>query len=147
VLRRDRKRRGNMDRQQVIDFIQDVHFGFLATLGEDDAPRVRPVGIKDVYGDAIYFFTFANTRKCAEIAHCPQVEVVWAKLPELSQVRIRGQISVETDEAVTEQFKADNPIVSRMLPPGAEHLFCLYRLDPERVEVAEGLVPYTAVEW
>jgi hypothetical protein len=34
-----------------------------------------------------------------------------------------------------------------MLPPGFEHMFCLYSITPEKVEVAEGLVPYTEIAW
>ena len=79
-----------MTRNEVIAYIQDVKFGYLATVGADHAPRVRPVGMYTVYGDALYFFTTANTRKVAEIDNNPQVEVVWSKLDEQSQVRISG---------------------------------------------------------
>jgi uncharacterized pyridoxamine 5'-phosphate oxidase family protein len=67
-----------MTREQVIAYIQHVKFGYLATVGADNAPRVRPVGMYTVYGDALYFFTLANTRKTAEIDNHPQVEVVWS---------------------------------------------------------------------
>ena len=49
-------------RDQVIEYIQEVRFGYLATVGADNAPRVRPVGIYTVYGDNLYFFTFSSTR-------------------------------------------------------------------------------------
>lgn len=77
----------------------------------------------------------------------PQVEVVWSKLEEQSQVRIGGKVILETDQKITKKFIADNPIVTKMLPPEARHLFQLYRLEPEMIEVAEGLVPYHQVEW
>jgi len=136
-----------MNREQVISYIQQVHFGYLATVGADRAPRVRPVGIYNVYDGDLYFFTFSNTRKVAEMEHNPQVEVVWAKLEERSQVRIQGKVALEEDEAVQRRFREDNPMVARLLPEGAQHLFRLYRLHPEKVEMAEGLVPYTKVAW
>jgi uncharacterized pyridoxamine 5'-phosphate oxidase family protein len=136
-----------MTRDQVAAYIQEVKFGYLATVGADNAPRVRPIGMHTLYGDHLYFFTFGNTRKVAEIENNPQVEVVWCKLQEQSQVRIRGKMVVEEDEAVVQQFKQDNPIVARMLPQEAQHLFRLYRLQPEVVEIAEGMVPYTSVDW
>jgi uncharacterized pyridoxamine 5'-phosphate oxidase family protein len=136
-----------MTRDEVIAFIKEVHFGYLATVGADNAPRVRPIGMDTVYGDHLYFFTFCTTRKVEEIEVHPGVEVVWCNLQEQAQVRIRGKMAVEEDEAIQEQFKQDNPIVARLVPEGAEHLFLLYRLEPEVVEVAEGMVPYTQVDW
>jgi uncharacterized pyridoxamine 5'-phosphate oxidase family protein len=137
-----------MTRQEVIEYIQEVKFGYLATVGVDNAPRVRPVSIKDIYGDALYFFTFATTRKVAEIENNPQVEVAWSKLTDQSQVRISGEMSVEEDPAIHQQFKEDNPMVANLLPQGAPpHLFRLYKLRPEKVHMAQGLVPYTEVAW
>lgn len=136
-----------MTRNEIIAYIQDVKFGYLATVGADHAPRVRPVGMYTVYGDALYFFTMANTRKTAEIANNPQVEVVWSRLEEQSQVRISGQMAVEEDKGVIQRFKADNPIVANLLPDAAQHLFRLYKLQPEKVYWAGGMVPYTEVAW
>jgi general stress protein 26 len=136
-----------MTREQVVTYIQDVKFGYLATVGADGAPRVRPVGIYTVYGDNLYFFTMANTRKVAEIDAHPQVEVVWSKLEEQSQVRISGTMAVEEDPKTIQQFKADNPIVANLLPAPIQHLFRLYRLEPAKVYWAEGMVPYTEVAW
>ena len=136
-----------MTRDEVIQYIQEVQFGYLATVGADNAPRVRPVGMNTVYGDSLYFFTFSNTRKVAEIDHNPQVEVVWSRLVDSSQVRIRGTMVVEEDPDIQQQFKDDNPMVAKLLPEEAQHLFRLYRLEPETVEMAKGLVPYTEVAW
>jgi uncharacterized pyridoxamine 5'-phosphate oxidase family protein len=136
-----------MTRDEVTAYIQDVHFAYLATMGTDGTPRVRPVGMHTIYGGCLYFFTFGNTRKVAEIEDNPQVEVVWCKPQEQSQVRIRGKMLLEEDEAIQQRFKQDNPMVTRMLPEEAQHLFRLYRLQPEAVEMARGLVPYTTVDW
>ena len=136
-----------MSRDEVIAYIQDVHFGYLATVDADNAPRVRPVGIYNVYDNNLYFFTFSTTRKVAEMENNPHVEVVWAKLEERSQVRIKGKATLEEDATIQQCFKADNPMVARLLPNKAQHLFRLYRLQPERVEMANGFVPYTEVAW
>ncbi len=136
-----------MTRDEVIAYVQEVHFGYLATVGADNAPRVRPIGIYNVYGDDLYWFTMANTRKVAEIETNPQVEVVWSKLDEQTQVRISGKTVVVEDEAVLQQFKADNPIINKILPEPALPLFRLYKLQPEKVYMAKGMVPYTEVAW
>jgi uncharacterized pyridoxamine 5'-phosphate oxidase family protein len=136
-----------MTRDKAVAYIQDVKFGYLATVGADNAPRVRPVGIYTLYDDDFYFFTFGNTRKVAEIESNPQAEVVWSKLEEQSQVRIRGKLALVQDAATQQRFRDDNPMVAKLLPEAAQHLFRLYRLQPETVEMAEGLVPYTKVPW
>ena len=136
-----------MTREEVIAYIQEVQFGYLATVGADNAPRVRPIGIYNVYGDGLYWFTMRNTRKVAEIEANPRVEVVWCKLQGQSQVRVRGELVEESDEAIQQQFRQDNPIVANLIPEAAQHLFLLYRLEPEVVEMAKGMVPYTRVDW
>ena len=136
-----------MTREDVVAYIKNVNIGYLATVGADGAPRVRPIGMRTIYDDSLYFFTFCTTRKVAEIDSHPQVEVVWCKLEETSQARIRGKMFVEEDEAIQQRFKQDNPMVAQIIPQGAEHLFRLYRLEPEVVEMATGLVPYTVIEW
>lgn len=136
-----------MKRKNIIDYIQQVRFGYLATVDADNAPRVRPIAIHNIYGDHLYFFTFSNTRKVAEMEHHPRVEVVWSKAEEQSQIRISGTAVQEDDEHILQRFREDNPMVAKILPEAAQHLFRLYRLQPENVEVAEGLVPYQEVEW
>jgi len=136
-----------MTRDEIIAYIQQVRFGHLATVDANNAPHVRPIGIYNVYGDALYWFTLRNTRKVAEIDHNPRAEVVWSKLEEQSQVRISGKMVVEEDEAVIQQFKADNPIVANLLPDAVQHLFRLYKLRPDKVYWAKGMVPYTEIAW
>jgi uncharacterized pyridoxamine 5'-phosphate oxidase family protein len=134
-------------RNQVIEFIQESKFAYLATLGTDGEPRARPLAAHTVYGDAIHFFTFKSTRKAAELAAHPRAELVWARLQDNAQVRMRGPVTLEEDAAVVARFKAENPIVARMLPPDAEHLFALFRLTPQVVEAVVGFKPYTQVAW
>ena len=134
-------------RDQVVAFIKDVKFAYLATLGTDGVPRARPLAAYTVYGDAVYFFTFKPTRKVSELAAHPQAELVWARLQDNAQVRMRGPVALEEDVKVQARFKADNPMVAQMLPPGAEQLFTLFKLRPEVVEAVVGLKPYTQITW
>ena len=136
-----------MTRDQVLAIIEKVQIGYLATVDADNAPRVRPVFIKDVYDDELYFFTFSTTRKVAEIEANPQVEVVWADVENNSQARISGKAVMVEDEAMHKRFLNDNPNAARIIPERARHLFTLYKIQPERVEGAEGLVSYTGIEW
>ena len=51
-----------MNREEVIAYIRQVHFGYLATVGIDNAPRVRPIGIHNIYNNDFYFFTFVHNK-------------------------------------------------------------------------------------
>jgi uncharacterized pyridoxamine 5'-phosphate oxidase family protein len=136
-----------MTRNEVIKFIKEAHFGYLATIGSDNTPNVRPLGIDTIYGSDIYFFTFSTTGKVADIEANQYVQVVWAKLEELSQVRIKGKASIVKDEATQKKFREDNPMVAKLLSEATENLFLLYKIQPEKVEIAKGLVPYTEIAW
>jgi len=136
-----------MTRDQVIAIIKKVEVGYLATVDADNAPRVRPVSIKDVYDDELYFFTFSTTRKVAEIEDNPQVEVVSTDLEDNSHARISGKAVVVEDETMRKRFLEDNPNAAEIIPEGARHLFTLYKIQPERVEGAQGLVSYTGIPW
>lgn len=136
-----------MNKQEVISYIKKVHFGYLATVDEKKQPRVRPIAIHNVYNDHLYFFTFGHTRKVQELKNNPYVEIVWSNLSELSQVRIGGTVTLETSNKIENQFINDNPMVTQMLTPEIKHLFQLYEFQPEKVEVAVGLVPYEEINW
>ncbi|MAT42834.1 MAG: hypothetical protein CL609_10860 [Anaerolineaceae bacterium] len=136
-----------MNKQDIISYIKEVHFGYLATVDEKYQPRVRPIAIHNVYNDHLYFFTFGHTRKVQELKNNPYVEIVWSNLSELSQVRIGGTVTLETSKKIKNQFKEDNPMVTQMLTPEIKHLFQLYKFQPEKVEVAVGLVPYEETDW
>jgi len=136
-----------MTRDEVIAYIKEVQVAALATVGPDGGPRVRPVILDDVYGDELYLFTLAITRKVVELEANPRVEVAWAKPADFSQVRIRGTAAPVQDEAIQQRWRADNPEILQGLPPGAEHLVRLYQVRPEIVEVAMGRVPYSEVAW
>jgi uncharacterized pyridoxamine 5'-phosphate oxidase family protein len=136
-----------MTREQAIEFIKQVHIGYLATIDTENKPQVRPVAVDTFYDDELYFFTFCTTRKVAEMAAHPQVEVCWTNVENLTQVRFSGRSAVVTDEGIQKRFKEDNPKVAELLPPEAAQLFQLYKVIPEKVEAAVGLVPYEQIAW
>ena len=55
-----------MTRDEIVAYIQQVRFGYLATAGADNVPHVRPIGIYNVYGDGLYWFTLS----VAFTSHC-----------------------------------------------------------------------------
>ena len=109
--------------------------------------RIRPVGIKSVSGNDVYLVTVNSARKENEPATERSAEVVWTQQGTNTQVRIRGQIVAADEVEAARRFREDNPRIARMLPPGAEPFFRLYKLIPEKVETSLGLMPYAEVAW
>jgi uncharacterized pyridoxamine 5'-phosphate oxidase family protein len=136
-----------MTRDQAMEFIKQVGVGYLATVCADNTPRVRPMGMHTFYDGDMYFFTFSPTRKVAEMKANPRVEAVWTNMKDLCQVRIRGMADIVEDEAIQKKFMQDNPKAAQIMTPETEKLFCLYKIIPDKVEVAEGLVPYKQIDW
>jgi uncharacterized pyridoxamine 5'-phosphate oxidase family protein len=134
-------------REQVIAFIQEVRFGYLATRSKGRTLRIRPVGIKSVSGNDLYLVTVNNARQENELTAERQAEVVWTQQGTKTQVRIRGRIVAADEAEAARRFREDNPRVARMLPPGAEPFFRLYKLIPEKVETSLGLMPYAEIVW
>ncbi|CAG0926941.1 pyridoxamine 5'-phosphate oxidase [Thermoflexales bacterium] len=134
-------------REQVIAFIQEVRFGYLATRNKGRLLRIRPVGIKSVSGNELYLVAVKSARKESEPATERQAEVVWTQQGTNTQVRIRGQIVAADEAEAARRFREDNPRIARMLPPGAEPFFRLYKLIPEKVETSLGLLPYAEIVW
>ena len=71
----------------------------LATVDENGLPNLRVVLAKAIEDDAIVFFTNYNSRKGREIAGHPKVALNfhWKTLER--QVRVRGLVARETDQA------------------------------------------------
>ncbi|HSD84072.1 MAG TPA: pyridoxamine 5'-phosphate oxidase family protein [Anaerolineae bacterium] len=134
-------------REQVITFIQEVRFGYLATRGKGRLLRIRPVGIKSVSGNELYLVTVNGTHKENEPIASRPAEVVWTQSGTNTQVRIRGQIVAADEAEAARRFREENPRIARMLPPGAEPFFRLYKLIPEKVETSLGRLPYAEAAW
>lgn len=136
-----------MDQAEITRYIRESRIACLASVDEEGAPRVRPMGMGTVYDGRIYFFSFATTSKVSEFATDSRVEIVWSRPDEHSQVRVCGSVALEEDTCVVRRFRKDNPVVDRMVPSEAAPRFRLYRVEPQKVRVALGFVPYTEVPW
>jgi uncharacterized pyridoxamine 5'-phosphate oxidase family protein len=137
-----------MDKEAAKEFIKKVHIGHLATIGLDNAPRVRPVGASIFYGDDVYFFTLSTRGKHAEMQANPQVEIVWFTFEDETQVHIRGKASLVTDEALRQRFREQVGVIDKLVPEELRPYYVLYKVHPEKVEMSKGFATsYTEIPW
>lgn len=105
----------------------------LATVDEENKPRVRPVSPVRVDDDfTVFVANLASYHKTAEIAANPAVELAYLSADH-DQVRITGTAVVETDTEVIEEIWQKNPLLKQYLGSPENPEFILYRIDPERV--------------
>ena len=113
--------------------IKEAKFPMLATVDENDQPRVRPVSPVRVDPDfTIYVANLKSYHKTSEIAANPQVELAYLA-PRHDQVRITGTAEVVTDEETLELIWASNPLLKQYLGSPENPEFILYRIKPSQV--------------
>lgn len=119
-------------RERALAVIKKAKFPFLATVGADGQPRVRPVSPVRVEGFVLYVANLRRYGKTAEIAAEPRVELCYLDEGH-DQVRITARAEIVTDRAVIESIWADNALLRRYLGTPDNPELIIYRMAPVRV--------------
>ncbi len=135
-----------MNKIECVGLVKNVKVGYLATCDKDCQPYVRPMDMKTVYGDDIYFSTFNNTDKIKQIEQCNKVEAIF--IQNYTQLRIIGTAELIKDEDVRQKFLADNKGIADMLTNGDSSNLLIYKITPKTVRYMGGNdTTYTLVPW
>jgi uncharacterized pyridoxamine 5'-phosphate oxidase family protein len=113
--------------------VRRAKFPFLATVGSDGQPRVRPVSpVRVDPGLVIYVANLRRYGKTAEIAAEPRVELCYLDEAH-DQVRITAVAEVVTDAEVLAGIWEENPLLRRYLGTPDNPELIIYRCLPTRV--------------
>jgi len=113
--------------------VRRAKFPFLATVGSDGQPRVRPVSpVRVDPGLVIYVANLRRYGKTAEIAAEPRVELCYLDEAH-DQVRITAVAEVVTDPEVLAGIWEENPLLRRYLGTPDNPELIIYRCLPTRV--------------
>jgi len=113
--------------------IKSAKFPMLATVDQDQHPRVRPVSPVRVDDDfTIFVANLASYHKTAEIAANPLVELAYLS-PDHDQLRISGTAGIVTDTATISEIWEKNPLLKLYLGSPDNPELILYRIVPSRV--------------
>jgi len=135
-----------MNKNECIELIRSVKIGYLATSDKECQPYVRPIDMKTVYGDDIYFSTFSNTDKIKQIEQSNKVEAIF--IQNYTQLRIIGIAELIADENVRGKFLADNKNIADMLENGDPSSLLIYKITPKTVRKMGGNdTTYNLVPW
>ena len=126
--------------QEVAQILSDAPALFLATLGLDGKPRVRPFTNLFVHEDKVFLSTAKRFEGYEEIVQCPYVEVS-AATKDRRWVRIRGK-AVFTDDPVLKQRVLDKlPNVMELFKTVDNPDFALFAITEGSAAIMPGKPP------
>ena len=113
--------------------VKRARFPFLATVGVDGHPRVRPVSpVRVEPGFVIYVANLRRYAKTGEIAAEPRVELCYLDEAH-DQVRISAVAEVLTDPEMLALIWWENPLLRKYLGTPDNPDLIIYRCVPNRV--------------
>lgn len=120
-------------RERAAAVVRRAKFPFLATVGRDGQPRVRPVSpVRVDPGFVIYVANLRRYGKTEEIAAEPRVELCYLDDAH-DQVRITAVAEELTDGAVLAEIWEANPLLRKYLGTPENPELIIYRCRPVRV--------------
>lgn len=119
--------------ERAVAVVKRAKFPFLATVGRDGQPRVRPVSpVRVDPGFVIYVANLRRYGKTDEIAGEPRVELCYLDDAH-DQVRITAVAEVLTDPGMLAVIWESNPLLRRYLGTPDNPELIIYRCLPTRV--------------
>ncbi len=115
--------------QIVTDFLRQSHIQYLATMGLDGKPKVRPFQFKLEDGGKLYFSTTNDKSVYKEIKKHPFVELC-ASGENFSWLRLSGKVVFSNNLAIkTRIFKEAIPLIQSIYKSPDNPIFALFYLD------------------
>jgi pyridoxamine 5'-phosphate oxidase len=100
--------------QQALDSqLEEVNAMTIATVGKSNMPTARTVLLKDFSEQGFTFFTNYNSQKAQDIAHNPNVSLLFFWIPLERQIRIVGT-ATKISEAASDAYFNSRPEKSKI---------------------------------
>ncbi|MDR0900359.1 MAG: pyridoxamine 5'-phosphate oxidase family protein [Methanobrevibacter sp.] len=95
---------------EVINFLKENPIQYLATVGLDNKPKVRPVQFMTETNGKLYFCTSNEKPVYKELKNLPDVELTTAS-PEFVWIRITGKVNFTDDLKIKEKLINSSELV------------------------------------
>lgn len=90
--------------KKLMELIEGMHIGMLATRGADGRFRSRPMALADAEFDGhLYFLTGDNSGKVHDLERDKETVVTFANPSKSSYVALRGEAAISTDRATVKK--------------------------------------------
>ena len=121
----------------VTDFLKKSQIQYLATIGLDGNPKVRPFQFKLEDGGKLYFSTTNDKSVYQEIKKHPFVELC-ASGENYSWLRLNGKVVFSDDLSIkTRIFNAAIPLIQSIYKSPDNPIFILFYLDKAVVTISD----------
>lgn len=122
--------------QIVTDFLKKSQVQYLATIGIDGKPKVRPFQFMLEDGGKLYFCTSNEKNVYKEIENQPYVEFC-ASGENFSWLRLKGKAIFSQDIAIKSKIQDSNPLVKSIYKTPDNPIFEAFYLDEASATIAD----------
>ena len=122
--------------KDVIDFLKKSQIQYLATVGLDGKPKVRPFMFMLEEGGKLYFCTSNEKKVCNEIKKQPWVEFC-ASGENFSWLRLSGKAVFSDDLTIKSSILELNPMVKSIYQAPDNPIFEAFYLDEATATIAD----------
>jgi len=123
--------------KRVVDFLEKSQTQYLATIGTDGKPKVRPFQFKLEHGGKLYFSTLSDKQIYKEITENPWVEFC-ACGENWTWLRFSGRVVFSQDLSIKRRiFEEAIPLIRSFYQTPDNPKFALFYLDEARATFAD----------
>lgn len=128
----------------VIDFLKQSQVHYLATIGTDNKPKVRPFQFMLEDGGRLYFCTGNNKPVYQELRNNPDLEFC-ASGPNFSWMRLKGKAVFTGDLGIKAKVQEASPLVKSIYQAPENPVFEVFYLEGAVATIADfsGAPPQT----
>jgi pyridoxamine 5'-phosphate oxidase len=135
-----------MTKQEVFELITQNPTCFLATI-EDGAPRVRAVMALRADDRGVLFNTGTAKDLNKQIEACPDVEMAFYATAQMTQIRVRGRLELQTDEETRALVLEKLPFLAQVVSAHGPEVLRPYLLRGGRATVWTMKENFKPKEW
>lgn len=121
-------------KKKLQELIKDIKVAMLTTISSDGQLRSRPMATHEVnVDDALWFLTYTNTAKVAEVSQQEQVNLAYMDVGSQRYVSISGTGQTYRDTKKVHELW--NPLMKAWFPKGPDDpMIAVMRVTPEYAE-------------
>lgn len=121
-------------KKKLQELIKDIKVAMLTTISADGQLRSRPMATNEVnVDDALWFLTYTNTAKVAEVSQEEQVNLAYMDVGSQRYVSISGIAQTYRDTKKVHELW--NPLMKAWFPKGPDDpMIAVMRVTPEYAE-------------
>lgn len=115
--------------KEIIKFLEESRVQYLATIGIDGKPKVRPFQFMLESDGKLYFCTSNKKKVYEELNQNPYLEISATSSDLSSWIRISGKAVFSDDIKIKQQIIEENPFIKSIYKSADNPIFEIFYLD------------------